>query len=294
MTKFIMMVGLPGSGKSSWAEAQGTKVFSSDTMREEYYGDASFQGDNNLIFELLHKRIIENLEAGNDSIFDATNLNSKKRRLFLNKIADLDVEKIAVVVAKPIEQCIENDALRKRHVPEYVINRMRTQFQMPMLQEGFDEIKLWFDGCKWYEEYDTDKLISKACEFDQKNSHHSLSLGRHMIRTFQSLAKVSSDELAIAGMLHDIGKMKTQSFKEEHTDAHYYEHHNVSAYDAMFALKQDDVENESILEICQYITWHMYPYAIKLEKTKNRFIDFVGQEFYDNLMILHEADKNAH
>ena len=68
----------------------------------------------------------------------------------------------------------------------------------------------------------------------------------------------------------------------------------VSAYDAMFALKQDDVENESILEICQYINWHMYPYNIKLEKTKNRFIDFVGQEFYDNLMILHEADKNAH
>ncbi len=294
MTKFIMMVGLPGSGKSSWAEAQGTKVFSSDTMREEYYGDASFQGDNNLIFELLHKRIIENLEAGNDSIFDATNLNSKKRRHFLTKIADLDVEKIAVVAAKPIEQCIENDKLRKRHVPEYVINRMRTQFQMPMFQEGFDEIKLWFDGCKWYEEYDTDRLIRKACEFDQKNSHHSLSLGRHMIRTFQSLAKVSSNELAIAGMLHDIGKMKTQSFKEGHTDAHYYEHHNVSAYDAMFVLKQDDVENESILETCQYINWHMYPYNIKLEKTKNRFIDFVGQEFYDNLMILHEADKAAH
>lgn len=198
------------------------------------------------------------------------------------------------MAAKPIEQCIENDALRKRHVPEYVINRMRTQFQIPMLQEGFDEIKLWFDGCKWYEEYDTDRLIRKAVEFDQKNSHHSLSLGKHLIRTFQSLAKVSSDELAIAGMLHDIGKMKTQSFKEGHTDAHYYGHENVSAYDAMFALKQDDVENESILEVCQYITWHMYPYNIKLEKTKNRFINFIGQEFYDNLMILHEADKAAH
>lgn len=294
MTKFIMMVGLPGSGKSSWAEAQGIKVFSSDTMREEYYGDASFQGDNNLIFELLHKRIIENLEAGNDSIFDATNLNSKKRRHFLNKIADLDVRKIAVVAAKPIEQCIENDKSRKRHVPEYVINRMRTQFQIPMLQEGFDEIKLWFDGCKWYEEYETEKLIDKAMKFDQKNSNHSLGLGYHLICASMILGDEVSNELTTAGLLHDIGKMKTQSFKEGHTDAHYYEHQNVSAYDSMFILKQENIENKSILEICQYINWHMYPYNIKLEKTKNRFIDFVGKEFYDNLMILHEADKAAH
>lgn len=294
MTKFIMMIGLPGSGKSSWAEAQGIKVFSSDTMREEYYGDASFQGDNNLIFELLHKRIIENLEAGNDSIFDATNLNSKKRRHFLSKIADLDVEKIAVVVAKPIEQCIENDKLRKRHVPEYVINRMRTQFQIPMLQEGFDEIKLCFDGYEVHDEYDFDYLMDKALDFDQKNSHHSLSLGRHLTVVGLTCSSFPIPGLATAGLLHDIGKMKTQSFKEGHTDAHYYEHQNVSTYDSMFILKQGAYPDDAILKICQYISWHMYPYAIKQEKTKNRFIDFVGQEFYDNLMILHEADKNAH
>ena len=100
--------------------------------------------------------------------------------------------------------------------------------------------------------------------------------------------------LPTSGILHDIGKMKTQSFKEGHTDAHYYEHQNVSAYDSMIILKQEDMPDTAILEICQYINWHMYPYNIKLEKTKNRFIDFVGQEFYDNLMILHEADKAAH
>jgi len=294
MTKFIMMIGLPGSGKSAWADKQAIKVFSSDTMREEYYGDASYQGDNQLIFDLLHKRIIENLQAGNSSIMDATNLNSKKRRYFLNKIANLDVEKIAVVVAKPIEQCIENDAIRKRHVPQYVIERMRKSFQIPMLQEGFDKIELNFDGCQWYEEYETEKLIDKAMFFDQKNSHHTLSLGDHLVKTYDSLRATAPNEVTVAGLLHDIGKLTTQSFKEGHDDAHYYEHHNVSAYDAMFVLKQAEIANQNILEICQYINWHMYSFNIKMEKTKNKFIDFVGKEFYDNLMLLHEADLAAH
>ena len=84
-----MLVGLPGSGKSTWAEKQNMDIFSSDAIREELYGDASIQGDNNLIFDLLHSRIIENLKSGKDSIFDATNLSSKKRRHFMRKLANL-------------------------------------------------------------------------------------------------------------------------------------------------------------------------------------------------------------
>jgi hypothetical protein len=32
---------------------------------------------------------------------------------------------------------------------------------------------------------------------------------------------------------------------------------------------------------------------MKEQKTIDKFIKMVGQDFYDKLMILHEADKNA-
>ena len=295
MTKFIMMVGLPGSGKSTWAEKQGMNVFSSDTMREEYYGDASFQGENNLIFELLHKKIIKSLKVGNDSIFDATNLNSKQRRHFLSKIADLDVEKIAIVVATPFEQCVENDKLRKRHVPESIIFQMQTKFQIPMLQEGFDKIDIVFDRYKDSDTYKNISIWEKAKGFDQENKHHTLDLFDHLFKTSLGVGSVSKNELLeVAGSLHDIGKLKTKTVKDNDGNAHFYNHHCISAYDSMFILKQEKYTIAEILETCQYINWHMYPYTIKFEKTRNKFINFVGQGFYDNLMILHEADKAAH
>jgi hypothetical protein len=97
--------------------------------------------------------------------------------------------------------------------------------------------------------------------------------------------------------LHDIGKKFTKQFsnyKGEPTDiAHYYNHMNVSAYDAMFYLKDKGYNDDDILNICNLIQWHMQPFFIETDKAKNKFIRLVGQEFYDRLMILHQSDMDA-
>lgn len=64
---FIMMVGLPGSGKSTYAKTLTLNgkpyiIHSSDNLREELYGDAAIQGDNNKLFAELHKRIKKDLQ----------------------------------------------------------------------------------------------------------------------------------------------------------------------------------------------------------------------------------------
>lgn len=78
----IMMCGLPGSGKSTFAEnsitvTSGVKqykpvIHSSDGLRKEIYGNESTQGDANKVFGELHKRIKNDLIAGKDVIYDAT------------------------------------------------------------------------------------------------------------------------------------------------------------------------------------------------------------------------------
>ena len=67
MNKFYMLVGLPGSGKSTIAQKLNCKVFSSDSLRKELWGNENTQGDNSQLFnELLKERVAE---AANSAAF---------------------------------------------------------------------------------------------------------------------------------------------------------------------------------------------------------------------------------
>ena len=61
MPVLVMLMGLSGSGKSTLAEEyaklSGGKVFSSDKIREELFGDENDQTHNGEVFNELHKRI---------------------------------------------------------------------------------------------------------------------------------------------------------------------------------------------------------------------------------------------
>ena len=83
MAKLIILCGLPGSGKSAYAEnykavddaicTDFTVIHSSDAIREELFGDAGSQEDNVRVFELMRKRTQEDLKAGKTVIYDASN-----------------------------------------------------------------------------------------------------------------------------------------------------------------------------------------------------------------------------
>ena len=79
--KFIVMVGFPGSGKSTYASklaaSENAVVFSSDALRKELYGSEAVQDRNEEVFNALMKRMIEALKAGESVIFDAMNISSK-------------------------------------------------------------------------------------------------------------------------------------------------------------------------------------------------------------------------
>ena len=70
-----MLVGLPGSGKSTYSKTQKDFVIhSSDALREELYGDENCQDNNTDLFAILHSRIKTDLIDGKNVIYDATNI----------------------------------------------------------------------------------------------------------------------------------------------------------------------------------------------------------------------------
>lgn len=70
MPTLYMMVGLPGSGKSYFAENAliGVTVHSSDKIREEILGDITDQSRQELVFQTLHNRVLADLIHGKDTV----------------------------------------------------------------------------------------------------------------------------------------------------------------------------------------------------------------------------------
>ena len=286
MNKLTLMVGLPASGKSTYAKEMAddnTVVLSSDALRKELLGDERCQDDNDIVFKTLYRRAKECLLEGKDVVIDATNINMKARRRALANFANMDIRREAVVMATPYEVCLKRDKLRERTVGEEVIKKFLYRFEVPMAYEGFSCVAI----VKAALQHPLRTIWSKSIAFDQKNAHHKYTLDEHMDRcAFEVEQRSRCASLIEAAKSHDIGKPYTQTFGED-GQAHYYSHHNVSAYYYMCCQGVGDV-NEIF-----YINFHMLPFFWKDDRTREKYRRLFGDFRYANLMLLHECDKIA-
>ena len=303
--KFICMIGLPASGKSTKAQELAREynatIFSSDELRKEWYGDESIQGDNTKLFNTLHQQIKTHLKNGYSAILDSTNLSYKRRMTFLSELKHIPCEKICVLMATPYEECLKRNAERERKVPVDVIERMYRSFDVPWYYEGFDDIQVEYGEYENYYGWVWD-WVEKADEYDQHNSHHTLTLGEHCRQTTRNVNKLYAErwsttptELRYAALLHDEGKIFTQTFKNSKGEiteqAHYYNHERVGSYDSLFY--EIPCNN---LYVAVLIRWHMTPYLAwkQSEKAKKRDKKMLGDSLFEDIMRLHKADKAAH
>lgn len=240
--KFIMLIGLPGAGKSTmaskYAVTYSAKIVSSDEIRKELYGDEAIQDNPNKVFELVKRRAISFLQNGENVTCDATNIQRKHRAHLLSALPDC--LKIAIVVWAKVEDCVKRDSSRERHVGQDVIERMLRSFQPPYYDEGWDIIKTEYTGdCYTLSDY----VQWIDCLHD--NPHHNNSVKEHTHNVVNHVTKVCEDNglpeamylLHIVAFLHDTGKRRTKSFVNAHGEttqtAHFYDHHNVSSYYAI-------------------------------------------------------------
>lgn len=306
---FIMMVGLPGAGKTTKAHElaveYNAKVYSSDDIRKELYGDSRIQDNHQHVFDTMRNRIKQDLAEGKSVIHDATNISYKKRMALLQEVKKYNPNTACYLIIKPYDKCLEDNALRQYPVPENVMKSMLSRFWIPQEYEGWNEIHVGFTH-QCCGENPLSKALESTFEYDQENKYHALPLGEHMLETkniLKNIARldVNNDKdiiLATAALFHDIGKPFTKTFitkKGQPTeDARYYGHANVGAYMFLTLSRDDDVPLWAMLEACNFIQWHMMPYNLEANGGCAKFINLVGQEFYNRLMLLHVADRAAH
>lgn len=285
--KLICLVGIPGSGKTTYAnnyiKSYGGVHLSSDGIRKELYGDESIQSDPHEVFSLMQKRAVEALNDGRTVIYDATNVTRKDRASIISvcpKFAQIE----AHVIWAPIETCIERDINRERTVGKGVIDKMLKRFQPPFYDEGFNDIKIiipsGFDNAAYFHKVIDDMRIP------HDNPHHTSRILEHCKEAHVNACLLGIDsELERAALLHDIGKPYVKAFVDGNGNpcetAHYYSHHNVSAW-----------MSYGMNNITPFITWlvgvHMEPffdskYYNKLPPYLKNYVDY-----------LHKCDLEAH
>lgn len=152
---FVMMMGLPASGKSTVANKLSVElsatIQSSDNIRIELFGKDYIYNpsDNPQVFGLLNDRIIDELKSGRNVIFDATNIKMKTRMKMLNMLNMLEINctKVCYYVVKPIDQCLlDNEHRLDGYVMPDDILKMYSQLEIPYYYEGWDNIRVVWAG----------------------------------------------------------------------------------------------------------------------------------------------------
>lgn len=314
--KLYIMIGLPGSGKDTLAnkikEVNKTKniLLSSDDIRNELFGWED-QSKNGCVFEEMNKRCKEALISGSNVIYNATNLNKKRRMALINemnKYADVD----AILCLCPIGTIFERNFTRfERHIPEDKLFQMFRTMDIPMKYEGYENI-YYINTDKRYSFHEMRKwFLEIGKNYDQQNEHHNATVQDHLLLTAKKAFELSQDEnLYEAGRFHDIGKPYSREWNETKQKYTYYEHHRISAYLYLLYLTYafdidvyntethlySDIDDKNmvdlkkfsneVLEIATLIYHHMDKFIANLDTTKK----LLGETLYHKLEILMEAD----
>ena len=153
----ILTVGIPGSGKSTWAAAlvaqkalqqERYQIISTDSIRAQLYGDEAIQGE----WMEIRSALIHQLASAYQSIlqrqttaviYDATNAVRRQRREFIQLARQCGYAPLtAAWIDTPLVVCLQRNAVRSRQVPPHIIEKMQRRLAgaPPTRLEDLDEI----------------------------------------------------------------------------------------------------------------------------------------------------------
>lgn len=141
--RIVVLVGLPGSGKSTYIQRAGGGGLSSDGIRVMLADDATDQSIHEPVFQTLRYLLRQRLALGRPVTYiDATNLTAQERSPYIGIGKSYGCEVEAVFFDVPLATCMERNARRQRVVPEEAMWKMAEKLKPPSLEEGFSRIEI--------------------------------------------------------------------------------------------------------------------------------------------------------
>lgn len=303
--EFIMFVGIPASGKSTYSQKlkeRGYLIVSSDEIREELSKTASENDNLNvLVFDKAHSLVVNALKSGRSVVLDATNLTRKRRRQSFRALYKINCVKKCYLFITSVSECFRRNALRQGYavVPEDAMQRMLLSFECPGYYEKWDEIVPICDSVPYKFPFE------ETVGFDQDNPYHHLTLNEHLEKARDFCVEQGFGEtIERLAYYHDIGKLYTKTYfnyKGEPCErAHFYGHENYSAYlyltERCLNGELTKEEFKAVLYETCIINCHMRPLNMwgKFPKSKPRDTEVFGEQFISDLEKLNRADRYAH
>lgn len=152
MAKCYQLVGVPGSGKSTWIDSQDWALacarVSTDKWVEIYAKEVGktysevFADFMPTAVDLMAKEVVAAREMNRDIIWDQTSTTLASRTRKFNMLPDY--EHIAVVFKTPNKEELDRRLASRpgKEIPDHVMRSMIENFDMPTEDEGFTQV--WF------------------------------------------------------------------------------------------------------------------------------------------------------
>lgn len=137
LNKFIMLVGLPNTGKTTYAKQyvfgnKDTVIVSYDVLEVKEFGYLKrlTDGKSSVIIDKAKREIVDNLKKGCSVIYDGRNLTREGRKNIISYVKE-DVKDVEI-------DCVY---FKKKFVSSHWLLNESENIEPPCIIEGFDNIE---------------------------------------------------------------------------------------------------------------------------------------------------------